>query len=97
MEGSALPTLLGDANNDHVVDDKDASIMGSNWMASGVGWSGGDFNNDGIVNDKDAAILAAHWGLSEPSTTPGVPEPSTLILLAAGDCCCSRSSRGKSG
>ena len=58
--------------------------MGSNWMASGVGWSGGDFNNDGIVNDKDAAILAAHWGQSESSAAPGVPEPSTLILLAAG-------------
>ena len=84
LEGSALPTLLGDANNDHVVDDKDASILGSNWMAGGVGWSGGDFNNDGIVNDKDAAILAAHWGLSESSAPSSVPEPSTLILLAAG-------------
>ena len=53
-------------------------------MASGVGWSGGDFNDDGIVNDRDAAILAAHWGQGELAGLPSVPEPSTLILLAAG-------------
>jgi hypothetical protein len=75
--------LYGDANNDGIVDDKDASIVGANWLASDVGFGGGDFNSDGIVNDKDAAILAAHWGQSAEGG-PAVPEPGTLTLLAVG-------------
>ena len=58
-----LARILGDANGDTFVDDKDASILGAHWMQNdGVGWGDGDFNEDGVVNDKDAAILAAHWG-----------------------------------
>ena len=72
--------LLGDANLDRIVDDKDASILGKNWkVATGATWFMGDFNADGAVNDKDAAIMAAHWGESLP--TAGVPEPSTVVLL----------------
>jgi hypothetical protein len=84
LEGTALPTLLGDADGDGVVDAEDASILGRNWLANGAGWAGGDFNADGVVDDKDAAILAAHWGQSDLAEPTGVPEPSTLILLAAG-------------
>jgi hypothetical protein len=82
--GGAIRTpetaLLGDANLDRSVDDKDASIMGKNWMvATGATWFMGDFNNDGAVNDKDASIMAAHMGESLPAA--GVPEPSTIALL----------------
>ena len=73
----------GDANLDGVVDDEDASILGSNWLKSiGATWSHGDFNGDWAVDDKDAAILAAHWGQG-PEASPNVPEPSTISLLAA--------------
>jgi hypothetical protein len=75
------PDVPGDANDDGVVNDADASILGAHWLQSVTGGVGdGDFNSDGVVNDRDAAILAAHW------TTAGVegsvPEPSTLVLLA---------------
>jgi hypothetical protein len=73
----------GDANGDGAVDDKDASILGAHWLASGAIWGDGDFNKDGFVNDKDAAILAAHWGQGESSADPSVPEPAALILLLA--------------
>ena len=56
-----LPPILGDANDDGMVDDKDASILGAHWRQSGTTWANGDFNEDGYVNDMDAAILAAHW------------------------------------
>jgi hypothetical protein len=84
--GAAI--LPGDANADDVVDDKDASILGANWMASDVGWVEGDFNHDRLVNDADAAILAAHWTGGGKGTEGSVPEPSMLVsilsLLATG-------------
>ncbi|MCX7424240.1 MAG: dockerin type I domain-containing protein [Planctomycetia bacterium] len=56
------PALLGDANNDGVVDDADASILGSHWLQTvSGGFADGDFNTDGVVDDRDAAIMAAHW------------------------------------
>jgi beta-xylosidase len=77
--------IAGDANDDGVVDDEDASILGAHWLRSGtgIGWAQGDFNRDGEVNDADAAILAAHWQTTR-ETGPDVPEPSTAVLLIAG-------------
>ncbi|MCX7427112.1 MAG: PEP-CTERM sorting domain-containing protein, partial [Planctomycetia bacterium] len=75
--------ILGDANGDTFVDDKDASILGAHWMQNeGVGWGDGDFNEDGVVNDKDAAILAANWTGSGGGSD--VPEPSTWVLILFG-------------
>jgi hypothetical protein len=71
---------LGDANADGVVDDKDASILGKNWLVgSGATWGMGDFNGDYRVNDADAAIMAAHWTAS--GSEGSVPEPGTVVLL----------------
>ena len=78
------PRLLGDANEDGVVDDKDASALGAHWMAAYPGWGGGDFNEDGIANDADAAIMAAHWGETAPTEGGNVPEPSTIALILCG-------------
>ncbi|MCX7427600.1 MAG: redoxin domain-containing protein [Planctomycetia bacterium] len=77
-----VPSLLGDANGDRKVNDLDASILGANWMHTGVEWADGDFNRDNVVNDKDAAILAAHWGETGPSSS--VPDPATWVLVASG-------------
>ncbi|MCX7429129.1 MAG: hypothetical protein NTW96_26325 [Planctomycetia bacterium] len=83
--GTTPTPLLGDANNDRIVNDKDASILGAHWQQAGD-WGDGDFNLDGLVNDKDAAILAAHWG--ETSGTGGsVPEPGVIVLLLGGALC----------
>jgi hypothetical protein len=77
------PPLLGDANGDNVVDDKDASVLGANWRRQGdATWADGDFNGDHNVDDKDAAILAAHWGATGEEGS--VPEPSTATLLVIG-------------
>jgi hypothetical protein len=78
--GAGFP---GDANHDGEVDDKDASILGSNWLVqSGATWDMGDFNRDGKVNDADAAILAAHWG--QTAGEGAVPEPSLFVMLGMG-------------
>jgi T5SS/PEP-CTERM-associated repeat protein len=76
--------IPGDANEDGIVNDKDASIVGAHWMATGAAWEDGDFNDDEVVNDKDAALLAAYWGYTAPSESADVPEPSTLLLLSIG-------------
>jgi hypothetical protein len=77
--------ILGDANGDTVVDDRDASILGAHWrQTGGATWFDGDFTGDGNVNDADAAILAAHWHEGMGEGTPNVPEPSTLALAAIG-------------
>jgi hypothetical protein len=74
-------SILGDANADGMVDDRDASILGTHWLQiGGAKWLDGDFNGDGNVNDADAAILAAHWG--EGGGEESVPEPGSLALLA---------------
>jgi hypothetical protein len=67
----------GDANRDGVVDDRDASILASHWLKSGMTWAEGDFNSDGKVNDMDAAIMAAHWGSTLPTEadSPGASLP----------------------
>jgi hypothetical protein len=90
--GQSLRTTIavvgpGDADMDGDVDDADATILATNWQASGnVGWSQGDFNADGVVDEADAAILSANWQAGAPNTagTP-VPEPSTSsAMLAVG-------------
>jgi hypothetical protein len=74
--------LPGDANIDGVVDNKDASALGMNWLVqSGATWFMGDFNFDKKVDDQDAAILAAHWGDAAEGSAGSVPEPSTVVLL----------------
>jgi hypothetical protein len=73
----------GDANNDGMVNDADATILASHWhVQSGAAWGDGDFNGDGKVDDKDASILAVNWnwGVSEEGDAT-VPEPSTLVLV----------------
>jgi hypothetical protein len=79
--GDTLPPIPGDANNDRVVNDEDASILAAHWQQEGMNWGQGDFNGDNIVNDQDASILAAHWGQTGEGTSAPVPEPSVVVLL----------------
>ncbi|MCX7428101.1 MAG: metallophosphoesterase [Planctomycetia bacterium] len=77
------PGLPGDANGDGVVNDADASILGAHWQQMGdATWHDGDFNGDCNVTDADAAILASHW--NQHRAEQSVPEPTGLMLLAAG-------------
>ena len=72
--------MPGDADLNGIVDESDAATLASNWLASGVGWTGGDFNDDGVVDDIDATLLAANW---QVATSTAVPEPGTFALLAS--------------
>ena len=81
--------LLGDANDDGVVNAADFATLSSNFGKSGAGWAGGDFNNDGVVDFADFAALSNNFGgtigasdiaLGEGAPS-GVPEPATLAPL----------------
>ena len=73
--------LLGDANIDGVVDDKDASALGTNWQVqSGATWFMGDFNFD----KKSTTRTPRSWQpimASRRRRAAAVPEPSTAVLL----------------
>ena len=77
--------LPGDANGDNTVDDKDATIMATNWLATAATWAMGDFDNDGTVGKSDATALADNWLRSiDASTQATVPEPGIVVLLLGG-------------
>jgi T5SS/PEP-CTERM-associated repeat protein/autotransporter-associated beta strand protein len=84
-------TLPGDANLDGTVNLSDLGVLIGNFGKSG-GWATGDFNYDGTVNLSDLGVLIGNFGKSAPvyslvvagMDVSIVPEPSTLVLLAAG-------------
>ena len=81
INGNVDPYLPGDANRDRVVDEADAAILAANWLSEGKYWAQGDFSGDGVVNEADATMMAANW---QGGGTASVPEPSILVLFAAG-------------
>ena len=86
------PVLKGDVGGDGFINALDLSVVGANWLASGVDWSLGDFNFDTIVNALDLSALGANWGLTasgggvtfdKPAPgLGGIPEPASVLLLA---------------
>jgi hypothetical protein len=54
--------ILGDANDDGMVDVGDLGILAANYGGLDKTWALGDFNNDGLVDVGDLGILAAHYG-----------------------------------
>jgi beta-glucanase (GH16 family) len=74
--------LLGDTNNDGLVNSTDLTTLTTNFGKSVMGgFTSGDFNGDGVVNADDLALY--ELGASENIGTSGpVPEPGTLALLA---------------
>ena len=79
--------LPGDANLDAKVDINDLTIVLAHYDEAGMTWTTGDFNNDGKVDINDLTIVLAHYGQSlgaSGNRIAAVPEPSTIVLLAAG-------------
>lgn len=77
--------IHGDCNLDGLVGLADLSALAANWQATGACWATGDLSGDGVASFPDLSILAANWGRSTagPSPVP-IPEPATVVLLAAG-------------
>ena len=77
--------LLGDTNNDWVVDAADYITVKQNFgMTSGATWSMGNFDGDGNVDWDDLQIVMANFGTRSIGGAPATPEPATLGLLAIG-------------
>jgi hypothetical protein len=51
--------LIGDVNDDRVVDDVDLSLFTRHWRRYD---NQSDFNEDGMIDDIDLSLLASHWG-----------------------------------
>jgi len=92
-------TFYGDATLDGAVDSSDlAKVLANYNQSTGMVWGNGDFNYDDAVDSGDLAKVLANYnqtlpsGISITATSYGqaaagfnvVPEPSTLVLLAAG-------------
>ena len=77
-------TLYGDANLDYTVNGGDLNTVLAHYNQHGVYWAQGDFNYDGTVNGGDLNTVLAHYNQHVSAVSGAVPEPSTLLLAAAG-------------
>lgn len=92
-----MSTLIGDADNNGIINSGDADVVAQNWDPTGsefhAYWEG-DFNRDGRINSADADFVSQNWApggystLSTLATGPAhvsaVPEPSAMLLCGMG-------------
>jgi hypothetical protein len=83
-EVPAPATLVGDTNDDGVVDAADYITLKQNFGMTGAGWAQGNFNADidGDVDWDDLQLLMANFGTRSVGGAPSAPEPATLSLLS---------------
>jgi hypothetical protein len=80
-------TLPGDANLDSTVNINDLSKVLTNYDRTGMIWTDGDFDGNGTVNINDLSKVLTNYDKTAGAAGAGVkavPEPSTLLLIAAG-------------
>jgi hypothetical protein len=66
-DGQVKVTILGDINADNIVNIKDATLIGINWMKIVPPADPNvDINDDGIINIKDATIIGTNWMKTYP-------------------------------
>ena len=79
--------LVGDTNEDGIVNGQDIAEIASHWLQTGNSVLG-DANNDEIVNGQDIAAIASNWlkaSNSVSAATLGQFSPgSTLVVDGAG-------------
>lgn len=90
IDDLSLANIVGNANDDNIVNGQDIAIASSNWLhASPVG----DVNGDGLVNGQDLALMSSNWLATPPLAFAGVqggsgaanaPEPATGLLAVLG-------------
>jgi hypothetical protein len=76
--------MVGDANNDGVVNLDDFNIIAANFGQSGRDYSQGDLNYSGTVNLDDFNILAANFGQTVAASTATQPTGSRQTGLGGG-------------
>ena len=80
---TVMYTLYGDANLDGTVNGGDLNTVLSNFNQTGMTWAQGDFNYDTTVNGADLNAVLSNFN-QHVNVTGAVPEPSSLLSLAAG-------------
>ena len=80
---TVMYTLYGDADLNGTVNGADLNTVLSNYNQTGMYWSQGDFDYDGTVNGADLNMVLSNYN-QHLSVGAAVPEPSTLLLAAAG-------------
>ena len=79
--------LMGDADSNGTVNGADLNIVLSNYNRTGADttWAMGDFDSNGTVNGADLNTVLSNYNQTMGlSAGAAVPEPSTLLLAAAG-------------
>ncbi len=77
------PGLPGDADMNGTVNGADLNTVLSNYNKTGMGWADGDFDDNGTVNGADLNTVLSNYN-QHISVGAAVPEPSSLMLAAAG-------------
>jgi hypothetical protein len=80
---TVMYTLHGDADLNGTVNGADLNVVLSNYNQTGDYWYQGDFDYNGTVNGADLNIVLSNYN-QHLSVGTAVPEPSTLLLAAAG-------------
>ncbi len=80
LASTALPALLGDYNEDGLVDAADYTLYRDTLGMSVTPFSGADGDGDGLIDSDDYSVWASNFG-SSTATGLAVPEPSGLLLL----------------
>ena len=80
---TVMYTLYGDTNLDGTVNGNDLNTVLSNFNQTGMTWNQGDFDYNGTVNGADLNAVLSNFN-QHLSVSSAVPEPSTLLLAAAG-------------
>lgn len=60
IDGSSTPHIVGDFNNDGLVNSVDLSMMTAAWNTSNSTY---DLNHDGTVNSLDYTIMVQNWSV----------------------------------
>ena len=76
----ALPALLGDYNENGIVDAADYTLYRDTLGNSVTPFSGADGDGDGVIGAGDYNVWVANFG-SSAATGLAVPEPSGFLLL----------------
>jgi hypothetical protein len=86
IAATAISPLPGDADRNGTVNGADLNVVLSNYNGtfSGDTWVLGDFDGNGTVNGVDLNVVLSNYNQSSGGASAAVPEPSTLLLIAAG-------------